>query len=82
MRPQLAFSVVLAPSGHSCDHELQLSAINGMLGNIDANTGDPQVGWDTDQFLTDPREATLVMAAVLRNGGLGGGGINFDAKLR
>eukprot|EP00877_Chromochloris_zofingiensis_P006739 jgi/Chrzof1/2318/Cz11g10240.t1 len=69
-------------AGHSCDHELQLSAINGMLGNIDANTGDPQVGWDTDQFLTDPREATLVMAAVLRNGGLGGGGINFDAKLR
>lgn len=44
--------------------------------------GDPQIGWDTDQFLTDPREATLVMGVLLKNGGLGSGGINFDAKLR
>jgi xylose isomerase len=69
-------------SGHSCEHELETARINGVLGNIDANTGDPQTGWDTDQFLTDPREATLVMGVMLKNGGLGSGGINFDAKLR
>lgn len=45
-------------------------------------SGDPQIGWDTDQFLTDPREAALVMAVIVKNGGLGSGGINFDAKLR
>jgi xylose isomerase len=44
--------------------------------------GDAQTGWDTDQFLTDPRMATLVMAAVIKNDGLGTGGINFDAKIR
>ncbi|KAF8060613.1 hypothetical protein HT031_004790 [Scenedesmus sp. PABB004] len=69
-------------SGHSCEHELETARINGLLGNIDANTGDPQVGWDTDQFLVDPREAALVMGVVVKNGGLGTGGINFDAKLR
>lgn len=69
-------------SGHSCEHELETARINGVLGNIDANTGDPQVGWDTDEFLTDPRECLLVALAVVRNGGLGVGGINFDAKLR
>lgn len=45
-------------------------------------TGDAQTGWDTDQFLTDPRMATLVMAVVVKNNGLGSGGINFDAKIR
>ncbi|KAF3322838.1 xylose isomerase [Carex littledalei] len=69
-------------SGHSCHHELETSRINGLLGNIDANTGDPQIGWDTDQFLTDIAEATLVMLSVVRNGGLAPGGFNFDAKLR
>ncbi|XP_074589827.1 xylose isomerase-like [Curcuma longa] len=69
-------------SGHSCHHELETARINGLLGNIDANTGDPQVGWDTDQFLTDIAEATLVMLSVVRNGGLAPGGFNFDAKLR
>ncbi|KAL6001881.1 hypothetical protein ACLOJK_040445 [Asimina triloba] len=69
-------------SGHSCFHELETARINGLLGNIDANTGDPQVGWDTDQFLTDIGEATLVMLSVVRNGGLAPGGFNFDAKLR
>eukprot|EP00271_Cylindrocystis_brebissonii_P009764 TRINITY_DN249_c0_g1_i1.p1 TRINITY_DN249_c0_g1~~TRINITY_DN249_c0_g1_i1.p1 ORF type:complete len:489 (-),score=103.78 TRINITY_DN249_c0_g1_i1:1643-3109(-) len=69
-------------SGHSCHHELEVARIVGLLGNIDANTGDAQTGWDTDQFLTDPAEATLVMLSVLRNGGLAPGGINFDAKLR
>eukprot|EP00262_Sarcandra_glabra_P006438 TRINITY_DN1874_c0_g2_i2.p1 TRINITY_DN1874_c0_g2~~TRINITY_DN1874_c0_g2_i2.p1 ORF type:complete len:236 (-),score=53.44 TRINITY_DN1874_c0_g2_i2:488-1195(-) len=69
-------------SGHSCHHELETARINGLLGNIDANTGDPQIGWDTDQFLTDIGEATLVMLSVVRNGGLAPGGFNFDAKLR
>lgn len=69
-------------SGHSCHHELETARINGLLGNIDANTGDPQIGWDTDQFLTDFGEATLVMLSVIRNGGLAPGGFNFDAKLR
>ncbi|RZC73783.1 hypothetical protein C5167_049264 [Papaver somniferum] len=69
-------------SGHSCHHELETARNFGMLGNIDANTGDPQIGWDTDQFLTDIGEATLVMLSVVRNGGLAPGGFNFDAKLR
>ncbi|KAI8477277.1 MAG: xylose isomerase-like protein [Monoraphidium minutum] len=69
-------------SGHSCEHEIETARINGVLGNIDANTGDAQTGWDTDQFLTDPKEATLLMLTVIRAGGLGTGGFNFDAKLR
>ncbi|CAH1432648.1 unnamed protein product [Lactuca virosa] len=69
-------------SGHSCHHELETARINGLLGNIDANTGDPQVGWDTDQFLMDVNEATLVMLSVIKNDGLSPGGFNFDAKLR
>ncbi|XP_038699700.1 xylose isomerase [Tripterygium wilfordii] len=69
-------------SGHSCHHELETARINGLLGNIDANTGDPQIGWDTDQFLTDIGEGTMVMISVIRNGGLAPGGFNFDAKLR
>ncbi|KAK3004880.1 hypothetical protein RJ639_018299 [Escallonia herrerae] len=68
-------------SGHSCHHELETARINGLLGNIDANTGDPQIGWDTDQFLMDIGEATLVMLSVVRNGGLAPRGFNFDAKL-
>ncbi|KAJ8439559.1 hypothetical protein Cgig2_024146 [Carnegiea gigantea] len=69
-------------SGHSCHHELETARINGLLGNIDANTGDPQTGWDTDQFMTDVAEATMVMLSVIKNGGLAPGGFNFDAKLR
>ncbi|XP_011079316.1 xylose isomerase [Sesamum indicum] len=69
-------------SGHSCHHELETARINGLLGNIDANTGDPQIGWDTDQFMMDVGEATLVMLSVIKNGGLAPGGFNFDAKLR
>ena len=68
-------------SGHSCFHELETARMLKLLGNLDANTGDAQTGWDTDEFLTDPREATLVMLSVIRNGGLPVG-INFDAKLR
>ncbi|XP_002991182.2 xylose isomerase [Selaginella moellendorffii] len=69
-------------AGHSCYHELEVSRINGVLGNIDANTGDAQTGWDTDQFLMDIAETTQVMLSVLQNGGLAPGGFNFDAKLR
>jgi xylose isomerase len=53
-----------------------------MLGSIDANAGDMLLGWDTDQFNTDVKELTLAMISILRAGGLGSGGFNFDAKLR
>jgi xylose isomerase len=53
-----------------------------MLGSIDANSGDPLLGWDTDQFNTDVKEITLAMVSILSAGGLGKGGLNFDAKLR
>ncbi|XAR51198.1 Xylose isomerase, partial [Bertholletia excelsa] len=60
---------------------LETARINGLLGNIDANSGDPQIGWDTDQFLTDIAEATMIMHSVVRNGGIAPGGFNLDAKL-
>jgi len=70
-------------AGHSCDHEVAAAAALGLLGGLDANTGDPQVGWDTDQFLVDHAEAARVMLPVVRAGGFASpGGINFDAKLR
>jgi xylose isomerase len=76
-------------AGHSCEHEVATASADGAWASFDANTGDPQLGWDTDEFLTDPVEATRVMLALLRQGGWpaasrGGGrsGINFDAKLR
>ncbi|GMH42846.1 hypothetical protein BSKO_10765 [Bryopsis sp. KO-2023] len=69
-------------AGHSCEHELAMASAYGMLGNVDANTGDAQTGWDTDQFLTDPLEATLLMSVIVKQGGLSPGGFNFDAKLR
>ncbi|KAL2928941.1 Xylose isomerase [Bienertia sinuspersici] len=69
-------------SGHSCHHDVETARINGLLGNIDANSGDPQTGWDTDEFMTDIAEATKVMLSVVKNGGLAPGGLNFDAKLR
>ena len=64
-------------AGHSFSHELQVAADAGLLGSIDANRGDPQNGWDTDQFPTDLYQATQAMYIVLRAGGL-----NFDAKIR
>ena len=69
-------------AGHSFQHEIEVAATAGMLGSIDANTGDPLLGWDTDQFNTDARELTLAMIPILNAGGLGSGGFNFDAKLR
>lgn len=69
-------------AGHTLHHEIETAAAHGMLGSLDANTGDLLLGWDTDQFNTDVRELTLAMMAILRAGGLGRGGLNFDAKLR
>jgi len=69
-------------AGHSFQHEIEVAAAANMLGSIDANSGDPLLGWDTDQFNTDIRELTLAMLSILKAGGLGAGGFNFDAKLR
>lgn len=68
-------------AGHTFEHELRISAINGMLGSIDANQGDYLLGWDTDEFPFDVYTATYAMLEVLRAGGLTGG-LNFDAKNR
>jgi len=67
---------------HTFDHELAVAVDNGLLGSIDANRGDYQNGWDTDQFPIDDYELTQAMLQIIRNGGLGNGGSNFDAKLR
>ncbi|MBE34110.1 MAG: xylose isomerase [Opitutaceae bacterium] len=69
-------------AGHTFSHEIDIAAAQGMLGSIDANSGDPLLGWDTDQFNTDVKELSLAMVSILRAGGLGKGGFNFDAKLR
>ena len=69
-------------AGHTFEHELAVAVDNGMLGSIDANRGDYQNGWDTDQFPIDQYELTQAMMQIIRNGGLGNGGTNFDAKTR
>ncbi|MBI4624309.1 MAG: xylose isomerase [Verrucomicrobia bacterium] len=69
-------------AGHGFQHEIEVAAAQGMVGSIDANSGDLLLGWDTDQFNTDVKELTLAMTSILRAGGLGTGGFNFDAKLR
>ena len=67
---------------HTFQHELTVAAKAGMLGSIDANRGDYQNGWDTDQFPINIQETTEAMLVFLKSGGLQGGGVNFDAKLR
>ena len=67
---------------HSMQHEMQTAASAGLLGSLDANRGDNQNGWDTDQFPVDVYELTEAMLVLLESGGLQGGGINFDAKTR
>jgi xylose isomerase len=67
---------------HTFQHELQVAANAGMLGSIDANRGDYQNGWDTDQFPNNVYELTEAMLIILEAGGFQGGGINFDAKTR
>jgi xylose isomerase len=69
-------------AGHSFSHELQMCTDAGLLGSIDANRGDPQNGWDTDQFPTDIYDAVHAMLVVLADGGLNSGGLNFDARVR
>ena len=69
-------------AGHTFEHELRTARINGMLGSVDANQGDTLLGWDTDEFPTDLYTNTLAMYEILKNGGLGKGGLNFDAKVR
>ncbi|RFC51571.1 MAG: xylose isomerase [Verrucomicrobia bacterium] len=69
-------------AGHTFQHEIEVAAAQGLLGSIDANAGDELLGWDTDQFNTNVKELTLAMVSILRAGGLGQGGFNFDAKLR
>ena len=69
-------------AGHTFQHELQVAADAGMLGSLDANRGDYQNGWDTDQFPNNINELTEAMLVFLEAGGLKGGGINFDAKIR
>jgi xylose isomerase len=69
-------------AGHTFQHELQVAADSGLLGSIDANRGDNQNGWDTDQFPNDITEVTEYMLIILAAGGLQGGGVNFDAKIR
>ena len=69
-------------AGHTFDHELQVAANSNMLGSIDANRGDYQNGWDTDQFPNNIYEIVEALLVIVRSGGLSGGGINFDAKTR
>ncbi len=69
-------------AGHTFQHELQVAANAGMLGSIDANRGDYQNGWDTDEFPVNPYELTEAMLVIIEAGGLTTGGINFDAKTR
>ncbi len=69
-------------SGHSFEHEIAMAVDFGIFGSIDMNRGDPQNGWDTDQFPYDLREITLALYYVLKGGGFTSGGNNFDAKVR
>ena len=69
-------------AGHTFEHELACAVDAGMLGSIDANRGDYQNGWDTDQFPIDAFDLTQAMLQIIRNGGFGDGGTNFDAKTR
>ena len=69
-------------AGHTFQHELQVAADSGMLGSIDANKGDYQNGWDTDEFPTNVYEITEAMMVILQAGGFITGGVNFDAHIR
>ena len=69
-------------AGHTMQHELEVAVAAKALGSIDANTGDPSLGWDTDQFPTDVYLTTQCMLSILKMGGLSTGGVNFDAKVR
>jgi xylose isomerase len=69
-------------AGHSFEHEIAMANALGIFGSLDMNRGDEQLGWDTDQFPNNLQHAAMAMYEVLKGGGLGTGGLNFDAKLR
>lgn len=69
-------------AGNSFEHEIEMANAFGMFGSIDFNRGDPQNGWDTDQFPNDLRETTMALYYILKGGGFKKGGANFDAKVR
>ena len=69
-------------AGHSFHHEVANAVALGIFGSVDANRGDPQLGWDTDQFPVNAQDFTLPMYEIIRNGGFSSGGFNFDARLR
>jgi len=69
-------------AGHSFEHELAYAIANGIFGSVDMNRGDPQLGWDTDQFPNSVAEVALALYTILQAGGFTTGGINFDAKIR
>ena len=69
-------------AGHDYEHDIVFACNEGMLGSVDANTGDPLLGWDTDQFPMDVKKAVIVMYHIIRAGGLHTGGLNFDAHIR
>ncbi len=69
-------------SGHSFEHEIETAAALGILGSLDMNRGDPQLGWDTDQFPNNVPETAMALYHVLKAGGFTTGGLNFDSKVR
>jgi len=69
-------------AGHTFAHEVEMAGQAGLLGSLDVNQGDPQSGWDTDEFLHDLRDTVEMCLALIRHGGLGTGGMNFDARIR
>merc|ERR1712139_71300 len=69
-------------AGHDYEHDLRMASACGMLGSIDCNAGQPYLGWDTDEFPSDPRKALLCMLIIVQQGGISPGGNNFDSKLR
>jgi xylose isomerase len=69
-------------AGHSFEHDIHFASAYNMLGSIDMNTGEPSLGWDTDNFLFNGQQAVLIMLTVLKQNGLGKGGLNFDCKVR
>jgi len=69
-------------AGHSHEHDVVISSAYNMLGSIDSNTGSPDLGWDTDQFPMCLKDATMIMKAVVDQGGISPGGLNFDCKVR
>lgn len=69
-------------AGHCYEHDIVMASVYGKLGSVDANTGSPDLGWDTDQFPMDVKSATVIMKTIIEQGGLAPGGLNFDAKVR